>query len=577
MRKVIRRPVIFGLIIIFIATFSMFCVSAKIRSNQFGKLNLEHHNHLTGSTILFATHWYNENPLSLGFKMYYLGKSVDSPTPDKRFVYDTYPPGTIIPIYLISVIAHTPPSPAMVMGYNLFSHFWISFLLACALFLTLRRIRFAYIGSILSAFVTSAIILFMPETMYYLQNVFFSDQAVLLPFAALIFLEAARDLVYPSKFKRTFDILQWSIIFFGVLTDWLFAFICVVLFIKRLINGQLGKTFKAFVCNTFDLAFPAFAAVAFYAAQLLTNSSDRFMKVFLERTGIDDKSGWINWFDTMVWDRYMKAGYGPWANVIIWGTFYLAAGLFLCFLAVLLIRRFRKKRDEKNEAEETMASAKNTDRSHTIENLMIISNFLMLIVFPCFMQLYAFKNHSAIHDFSIAKLSFILSTGWIILPVTLYAILRDISKLGNKTILNAVVAYAITVAVVYSASTYIHSVTPTYKAMYPPSTPEVETYGTFVRDNTGYFDVVFSPDFSVASEQHSKLCWSLKQVRQVASLADISGTMAPLPSSATVTIFIADKNNIPGWLQQFANNAFLYNQKGNMCIYKIPKPQFITR
>lgn len=564
MYKVLKRPVIFGLVVIFIVTLLMFSVSAFMRSDQFGKLNLEHHNHLTGSTVIFAANWYNENPFSLGFKMYYLGKSIDAQTPEKRFVYDTYPPGAIIPIYLISVISRTPPNPAMVMGYNLFGHFWTAFLLAAALFLTLRRIRFNYICSILLSFVTAAIVLFMPQTMYYLQTVFFSDQAVILPFAALIFLEVARDLAYNSKHKRILDILEWIVIFYGVFTDWLFVFVCVVLFVKRLINGQLGKKFKDIVFNTSRLAAPAFLAVFIYVLQLLTNKSSRFLGVFLQRTGIKDEQGWVNWFDAMVWGKYLQAGYGPWANLIIWTSFFAAVGLVLYALFALFMRtRF--------------AAAKEDKKKYINENLICILNFLMLIVFPCFIQLYTFKNHSAIHDFSVVKLSFILSTCWVMLPVTLYIVIRDIARLSRKAVLNTFVACLVTAVVLVSAGGYMYFVTPTYRDMYPPSTPELEKYGTFVRDNTDYYDVVFSADYSITPYHHQKLCWSLKQIRQIKSISDIESVISSLPSEARAAVFITDKNRVPNWLKPFIDNAVLYKEQDGMCIYKMTKQEFVQK
>ncbi|HAY46128.1 MAG TPA: hypothetical protein DCY55_07560, partial [Gammaproteobacteria bacterium] len=119
-----------ALIIIFAVTCGLFAHSVDQRAPWFGAIDTGLHEWLTGSTVKFAKNWYREGPVNLKFLMLEEPSSVEFPMLEDRGVYQSYAPGSVLPVYLIAKIIGRPPSAAMVMRYNLLNHFGIAFLLA---------------------------------------------------------------------------------------------------------------------------------------------------------------------------------------------------------------------------------------------------------------------------------------------------------------------------------------------------------------------------------------------------------------------------------------------------------------
>lgn len=76
----------------------------------------------TGGSAVTAANWYREGAWRLRFVMYWAPDSVELDALGAREPYISFPPGAIIPIYLMAKAARRDPTPAMVMGYSLFIH-----------------------------------------------------------------------------------------------------------------------------------------------------------------------------------------------------------------------------------------------------------------------------------------------------------------------------------------------------------------------------------------------------------------------------------------------------------------------
>ncbi|MBU2524949.1 hypothetical protein KKG71_07185, partial [Patescibacteria group bacterium] len=186
-----NKKTLITVILLLIILCGTFAYSVKVRSPWFGKLSVGHHQWLTGSTLVFTKNWFRDGAFKSYFAMYENPKSIESPA--KRGIYASYPPGAIIPIYAISKIINKEPTPAMVMSYNLANQFFITLLLIATVFIFLRRLGLPLFYTFLFSLIPLATELFLPAPMYWHQNVFFSDQAVILPFIFFIFLEILRD------------------------------------------------------------------------------------------------------------------------------------------------------------------------------------------------------------------------------------------------------------------------------------------------------------------------------------------------------------------------------------------------
>ena len=197
-----------AIILLLVITLVIFQYTVEIREPWFAELSsnnnhtIDHHEWLTGSTIKFAKNWYNEGPLNLKFAMLEDPKSVEFLTLSSRSPYTSYPPGTILPIYISSELLGQEPSPGLVMGYDLLNHFLVSFFLCLMiLFLLRNQLRFDIINSFY--FIIPILIeLLLPGPLYWFQNAFFSDQAVILPFVVYVFLEVIRDGMRMDEIKN---------------------------------------------------------------------------------------------------------------------------------------------------------------------------------------------------------------------------------------------------------------------------------------------------------------------------------------------------------------------------------------
>lgn len=224
----------------------VFEYTVEIREPWFGELsgsvdheNGHHHQWLTGSTLIFSINWYREGPLNTKFAMIENPKSIEFPTLDSRRLYTSYFPLSILPIYIISLIVGHEPTPAIIMDYNLLNHFLIAFFLSMIIFFFLRQLKIDLLNSFLFSIIPILMELLLPAPLYWLQNVYFADQAVILPFVICIFLEVLRDSVNNANHLKIVNILQNVILFLGFLTDWLFVFIALTTYTKSIISKEI--------------------------------------------------------------------------------------------------------------------------------------------------------------------------------------------------------------------------------------------------------------------------------------------------------------------------------------------------
>jgi len=85
-------------------TVAVFDYTVEIRKPYFGELSDGLSMFLTGSTLEFAKNWYIEGPLNLKFGMFENPRSIEFTNLSSRGAYLSYLPGSIIPIYSLSVI-----------------------------------------------------------------------------------------------------------------------------------------------------------------------------------------------------------------------------------------------------------------------------------------------------------------------------------------------------------------------------------------------------------------------------------------------------------------------------------------
>lgn len=385
---------------LFLLTFTslVFSYSLPLRSQWFGKLVQGDHHFLTGSTIKFTKNWVNEKPWNLFFGMFENPKSVEFDSLTQRLPYVSYPPGTIVPIYLISVLTHKPPSTSIVMNYNLVNHFLISLILGFITYLIFRKYMFNYLISSLFSLIPIIMEIFLPGPFYFLQNIYFSDQAVLLPFVLTILLEIIYEEIDKNK-SGGVKIIQSFVILFGASTDWFFYFLIVTIFVKRIFLDKNYKKLTDKIINNIYILVLGLVPVLFLAWQIVKlNAFNVLLERFLTRTGISFSEDSMKNFWSTFWWSHFRAYFGETGIFLYWSS------LILITSSILLLSKTIKTFIKANQS---------------------LLYYCALFLFLPLIQVYVFKNHSLVHDFSTLKFSLTLS----LIPFVLFPLL--IMNLGD--------------------------------------------------------------------------------------------------------------------------------------------------
>jgi hypothetical protein len=314
-----RIKIFASIVLLFFITLGVFLYTVEIRKPWFGIIAADdedfrygHHQWLSGSTLKFVRIWYREGPWEARFGKIQNPRSVEFPTLLSRNPYPSYACGTIIPVYMISRLTGDEPTPSLLMSYNLLNHFAIAFFLSLTIFLLLLQLSCSGTNAFLLSGIPIVIQLLLPAPLYWHQNVFGSDQAVILPFVLFVFLEVARGSSRRGKGFAIIWFLQALLLFYGVITDWFFIFIAFVVYVKRVLNGELGSALRPFIKKSLLFWFPLILAMFLFILQLhYLGVLHLITEKFLFRAGLSQRGRMhLNGFYKQFWKGHIALGYG---------------------------------------------------------------------------------------------------------------------------------------------------------------------------------------------------------------------------------------------------------------------------
>ena len=539
-------------VILFIFVTVMFAVSVSMRSEYKDYVVTDHHHHLTATAVTFANSWLDNGIFHDHFAMMANPDSVEFATLKDRSFYDSYPPGCILPLYILAKLSGTKEIDfGFVQRWNLFNQYAITLLLAFIVYLLFIKMKSSpYIG-LAAAVIPTVINLFMPAPFYFFHSVYFSDQAVLLPFILTIFLEMLWTWSEKEKTRKILAICEGVVIFAGMITDYLFVCLVVILYIKRLILREISfKSFLAWLKDSLKFAAPAIIAVALFVLQIAINGPVRIIDMFLFRTGMSDTSDWTSQFERIFWKEYIANGYGANMDFILKGSLILVLAMIAAYFVLNRLKGYQNKKI-----------------------VWLLSAAAMVIV-PCFMQVYLLKNHSAIHDFSSLKFSLVLSVvPFVLIPTIIVEFITSRQK--NKENEYVLVAVTLILAIISCGSVY-SSHSGKAKSFFPQAVTEYQTVGSFIKSNTDYSDVVFSDDYQIddANNCPQKIAHSKKRIYKVDNTSLIYDKVKNISEDYTINIFCNDGAE-KGALKALTDKAYDVVQQDNMYLYKISKDKFL--
>ncbi|MDJ0764498.1 MAG: hypothetical protein QNJ97_16090 [Myxococcota bacterium] len=557
-----------SLIAIILTVGVLFGYTVHERSSWFGEMNQGLW--VTASTLKFSRNWFRNGAINDSFLMLERPKSIESEQIKDRRSYLSYPSGSILQIHLIAKILNTEPSLALVMTYNLFSHFAIALIFAFIGFLTAShlklRMAFRFIFSVMPA----SFYLLAPFPMAYHLIFFYADEAVLLPFALVILIEIVFSTTDVSPRARLMlTVIQHLLFALGLFTDYLFFLVYGLFYIKRLCLGQMGTTVWGFLGRSAVFSLPFLVSVGGFLCQIYHCDAFTYIKdKFLFRTGSNQAGQkYVTDFYAQFWEKQVATdALGKLGVSLI----FISAFMISILILIILIKKSRKK----------------LYFSKTGISLLCIS---AIITYSCIGQVYLLDNHSINHRFSALKMAFLLAiVPFGILPMSIAALSDKAKSLifGNRLELRFLYFKGKIIPIplfvfctVFIFLPYVGSIYPNFRPLIDRKPTRSEEFGNFLDQHTGYNDVVFSNTVRIAANPPETISLSMKLVYKVRELRRIEKQIRPLPERAIINVLVDKKKNRQA--QPIGGTDFWKNSQKisseNLEIYKLTKPEFIQR
>jgi len=526
---------------------------------------------LATGTLLAARQWYREGMVGVGAGIFRNPRSIEFPTLRSREVNSSYPPGTLLPIHCLSRLAGHEPTTALIAVYNLFTHFAIALLLSMMTFVLLRQMHYDYWSATLLSLIPIVLELLLPAPLYHHQMGFFPEQAVMILFAAYIFIEVLRDSVCDRRWRGLLSILQAAVAFLGILTDWLFALIALCVYLKRVARREFGRGLVCFVKGSVAFWFSFGLAIALFAVQLFAlGQGGALWKKFVLRAGMSGRKPLSLHLFIRFWQRHMVRGYGDLGIALLWASllFFVAVLAYGCVR--LLLRR-----------------KVNQDTSRVL-------GVVFMVLAPCFLHALFLRNHCAhpFHYFTALKFSVPLATvPFVLAPVLalscLGADMRGFSAANLRALVTRrpcsstprwsflpIVLLALTVGYVYAESPRI---LPQFKRTVPDTGKRA--IAEFIAENTQYEDVVFSPHRDLEQTiSPLYLAFSMKRVYVASKLKYVYEKLQPIAGDYVVNVLVKAESPSPkdSGMRRLLSRAYDTADGPGVRLYKVRKRDFLA-
>lgn len=548
-----RRQFWAGVLLLLVFSVSIFAYTVAIRKSWFGQLSPERWQSQTAWTVKFARNWYREGALNLGLLMLERPLAVDATVYMARLPYVSYPSGFVVPIYLLSLVGQTEPTVSLVMAYNLFNHWLISLLLGLTAYILVLGIGWRRRVALGFAAVPILLELLLPVSLYFHQNVWFSDQAVILPWTLVIFLEAV-SIVWrrPAWLK----VIQAMVIIWGLFSDpTLFVFVLLVMLVIGVRRKGVGRSDR-----TWELAFGAMAlaslAAYYWYTVWRTHSLTMLWHKFLVRTAIidpikgTDGVHLIDFFNQF-WGHWFLQDYGVFALFAIWASLLLVVSLS-CYLVIY---------------------------RGVARELKSICQVAALVTLPPFLQVYVFRHHSIVHEFSVMKFALPLSlVVFVLAPIAVFLLLRETSVgvwPGRRWPgWQKRAPIWLCLACLCLSAAYACKVHGRWRGFFPPPDNRIESIGNFVGRNTDYSDIAFSPDIEIGPYPTLELAYSMKPVVKIDSFFGIWDQIRYLDGNYEINLLLLKDNN-QLYVRELIAISYDLMRQGDMVIYKIRSQDFL--
>ena len=492
-------------------TFALFCgiiiYIFPVKYNNWGG----EHMWLSGSSVKFVNMWLQEGAYTHRFNVYESFDTIEYNTLSERGLYVSYPTGSTLFLYLA----------AKLFGCT---HVDISFLKHFDVVLfgieSLLMTTFVYMwitdtgyenekGKILMSVVTAISWVLLPNSIYYLCNVYYADQAVILWITAFLLVEFLCN--RNSQKHYILNSLKVFIIYTGMLVDYYFWIMVFVAFIMQLLKNICSRrAIREIIQKSLLYIIPVILALLTFYWQLSYTDGwfDMLLEKFLLRTGVEEKIRFRQLLDNL--SISFTNGNVP--------RMYPLIGLEVMMLllgGIVLLKNGK------------------------LSNLVVNNNVSIIIIgmLSPVLHVILLKNHFIAHGFAPLKFDWVYVMSFLCMAYILTLLCKKNVNVKIAKCSAFFLMYILCIALwnvvagnLFSLETYVDE--RTYDA-----TNDLENVIYKITDDN---DVLFSFTKSVPPNPPVALAISEKEVHQINKLSEIDDLFPNLSPKADV-LFVIDK------------------------------------
>ena len=457
------------------------------------------HSWLSASTLKFVNNWLEESPQNLHFINFESPNSIEFNDLEERCPYISYPSGSTLFVYIfarlfgktqidISFLKHLQ-NVLFLLEILLFAIFVYRFLGKIGIKSDVER-------SVVSLF-SAGFWMWLPTNVWYLANIYFTDQCVILFVMAFLLVEYESYWCKSKVSSILLNVIKSFLIFAGILMDyyfWILAFVAFIVMIARCIKAK--TTVSKIIMSSLWYAIPVLLAVGFFAYQLfsISNWEEILKNKFMFRAGFSDSE-----FNSP-----------SFVLIHLCANFIFAFGLTnLKMLPLVLLVVFALINSTKIIRSEYKCAI-------AIKNTLLGNNgaIILIGIASPLLQIAFLKNHSAIHEFSMIKLGWCIA----ILPVISSAFICKLWKFESK--FNAFSSFFRLFSILFLCFVTITGVPFSSRDFYKSRKAEFHDHqlADVLRNNTSFENVCFSFSHEIPNYPPHELAISRKRVYKINSI-----------------------------------------------------------
>ena len=552
---------IFGLtaLLLLVCFLIAFYVIWPVRFDNYGGK----HMWLAGSTVKFINVWLQDGLLRDRFTFYESFRSIEYASLAERTPYVSYPTlSALFPYLLARLLFKTHVGLSFVKHFALFCYAAEMLFFAGLVYLGLKDLRAGTPRTrAVLTFFTALFWVLIPSNLWYQINVFWVDQAVIFWIYLYLLLEYLhlRGNCRAGKRRILLDAGRAAVIFCGILTDyyfWIFIFLAflfrvITLLRKRTPAGRLLREAAVYV-------LPVLSALLAFLWQLshVADWKKQLTAKFLERTGTESENNvfvdiFLNFARTQ-------------ADFSAHRALLLALLIFAVFLMIAVYVRKSGKLLLPDSAGAPAA-------------------ILQLGIAAPVVQILFLKNHSAVHEYALVKLSFVVAAA---IPVFAVALCFLVKKSGEKNLLSGrrhVTASAVSLLAFlwltnapFSIRNFLNE--RDWDVQYP--------LAEYLYENAGYRDVYYTFTTPVKKNPPEQLAIAQKEVHLISTPDELETLYPGLPEEAVRHLviqkdYIVEDPDLPvttqegleqvrGWEEKLTQDAEVIWENDSCLVVRLP-------